>query len=279
MSDTVLDPATFIDNLDHEATHHTTACGDGTMVWRSWGQGTPLVLLHGGSGSWRHWARNIRHFARNRMVLCPDTPGLGQSDSPPPPSDPHTIARVMAEGADSLLGGVRYDLVGFSFGATIAGHIAAQRGEQVTSLTLVGAAALGTPRAPVNLVRVRDKTGAERVAANRHNLAALMIADPARIDDLALEIQDRNTRETRYVSRAYAPSAILRDAVAQSTARLCAIWGELDAVSLDNLPGRIGVLRALRPDADIRTIPGMGHWVAYEAAPQFNAMLDDMLAS
>ena len=25
------------------------------VSWRSWGKGTPLVLLHGGYGSWRHW--------------------------------------------------------------------------------------------------------------------------------------------------------------------------------------------------------------------------------
>ena len=27
-----------------------TPCGDGNMVWRSWGSGPVLVLLHGGTG-------------------------------------------------------------------------------------------------------------------------------------------------------------------------------------------------------------------------------------
>ena len=47
--------------------------GDGTMVWRRWGPTHPtsansLVLLHGGSGSWRHWIRNIEALAVDRAV-------------------------------------------------------------------------------------------------------------------------------------------------------------------------------------------------------------------
>ncbi len=43
-------------------------------------------------------------------------------------------------------------------------------------------------------------------------------------------------------------------------------------------PGaRIAVLRSLRAGADVRTIEGAGHWVAYEAAEAFNAMANEML--
>ena len=41
------------------ATRHTTTSGAGEVVWRMWGAGTPLVLLHGGTGSWMHWVRNV----------------------------------------------------------------------------------------------------------------------------------------------------------------------------------------------------------------------------
>ena len=37
---------------DAEVVH--TPCGDGNLVWRRWGKGRPLVLVHGGSGSWTH---------------------------------------------------------------------------------------------------------------------------------------------------------------------------------------------------------------------------------
>ncbi|MFZ4759001.1 MAG: alpha/beta fold hydrolase, partial [Burkholderiaceae bacterium] len=54
--------------LDASARVERTPCGDGTMVWRRWGTGRPLVLLHGGAGSWNHWARNIGRLARDREV-------------------------------------------------------------------------------------------------------------------------------------------------------------------------------------------------------------------
>jgi pimeloyl-ACP methyl ester carboxylesterase len=32
------------------------------VVWRSWGSGPPLLLLHGLHGSWMHWVRNVAAF-------------------------------------------------------------------------------------------------------------------------------------------------------------------------------------------------------------------------
>jgi hypothetical protein len=72
------------------ASRFETPCGAGTMVWHTWGQATrrpelaPLVLLHGGSGSWMHWLRNIPALAASgRWVLVPDLPGFGDSAAPP----------------------------------------------------------------------------------------------------------------------------------------------------------------------------------------------------
>ncbi|MDB5843914.1 MAG: hydrolase-like protein, partial [Polaromonas sp.] len=54
------------------------------MVWRCWGEGAPVVLLHGGSGSWTHWIRNIPTLvACSRQVWAPDLPGFADSASPP----------------------------------------------------------------------------------------------------------------------------------------------------------------------------------------------------
>ena len=64
--------------LDRAAVHETP-CGDGTMVWHTWGAGAPLVMLHGGSGSWAHWLRNIGTVvAAGRMACVPDLPGFGE---------------------------------------------------------------------------------------------------------------------------------------------------------------------------------------------------------
>jgi pimeloyl-ACP methyl ester carboxylesterase len=256
-----------------------TPCGDGTMVWRAWGQGRPLVLLHGGSGSWRHWLRNIPALSTDRLVISPDLPGLGDSAMPPMPAAPETIAPILAEGLRIALPRVAgYDLAGFSFGALCAGHLAALDQERCLSLTVVGAGALGFERSPTTLVKVRQLEGTDREEANRHNLAALMIADDTRIDDVALAMQDLHTRRARFKSRGWANTDSLKQAIAQSRAPLAAIYGELDAIARPHVGLRLDLIRSMRAGATAESIPGAGHWVSYEAADAFNAALRRVLA-
>jgi pimeloyl-ACP methyl ester carboxylesterase len=278
--------AAVLAGLEARARRHETPCGDGAMVWREWGPAAggngrerPLVLFHGGSGSWRHWVRNIERLSADRRLICPDLPGLGSSAMPPRADAPAPIAAVARAGLASVLGGddVAYDLAGFSFGALLAGHVAAEAGAELRSLTLVGAASLGLPRPRTALVKVRDKEGDERVAAHHHNLAALMLADPARIDGLALLVQELNTREARFRSRGFAGSALLRDALARARAPVALVYGERDAIAWPEVEARFAALRSVRPDAWTGVVPGAGHWVAYEAAPALDAMLLDML--
>ncbi len=264
--------------LEAAAMHATSPCGEGAMALRSWGAGPALVLLHGGSGSWRHWARNIPHFARTRRVIVPDLPGLGDSASPPDPYTPETVGQIVADGIASVLApGERYDLAGFSFGGMIASQVAAVHGTRVRSLTVIGAGAMGLPRKQAGLEKVRNREGADRVAAHRTNLARLMIADPAGIDALALAIQEVNTRGSRMKSPQFASTTALKDAVAVYPGPLNGIWGEHDVTAQPSMAVRREVLMSVRPDIDFRVIPGAGHWVSYEAAETFNAMLEEML--
>jgi pimeloyl-ACP methyl ester carboxylesterase len=256
-----------------------TPCGDGTLVWRAWGQGRPLVLLHGGSGSWRHWLRNIPALAKDHLVICPDLPGLGDSDMPPMPASPDTIAPILAEGLRMAVPeGAGYDLAGFSFGALCAGHLAAVDPGRCLSLTVIGAGALGFERSPTQLVKVRHLEGTDRDEANRHNLAALMFADATRIDEVALAMQDLHTRRARFKSRGWANTDSLKQAIERGRAPLAAIYGELDAIARPNVGLRLDLIRSLRAGATAESIPGAGHWVSYEAAEPFNAALRRVLA-
>lgn len=273
-----LAPGALLDGLEASARRHETPCGAGRMVWHEWGAGPALVLLHGGSGSWRHWARNIGPLSAGRRVLCPDLPGLGESDLPPPAEDPAPVAALVRQGIGAILGaGTRYDLCGFSFGALLSGHVAAAAGAELRSVTLVGAGALGVARQVTELVKVRRLEGAERMAAHRHNLAALMFADARNIDPLALAIQEWNTRHARFQSRGFAHSASLKTAIGQARAPVALLYGERDAIAWPEVEKRFAALREVQPEAWTGMIPGAGHWVAYEAAPAFNTMLDEML--
>jgi pimeloyl-ACP methyl ester carboxylesterase len=266
--------------LDRAASLMATPCGDGAMQWRAWGPADApvLVLLHGGTGSWRHWARTIPVFARGRLVLAPDLPGLGESASPPEPYTLQQVGDIVADGLSRVIGGqTRYDICGFSFGALASSVVAARHGARVRSLTIVGPGGMGQPRAEVVLEKVRSRTGAARIEANRVNLGRFMIADPARVDATALAIQDWNTVHARLKSKNFAMSTGLLDAVAVATAPLGAIWGTRDVTAFPTLDARLERLRATRPDVAVRLIEGAGHWVAYEAPNAFNAALVDLM--
>jgi pimeloyl-ACP methyl ester carboxylesterase len=274
-------PADFLDRLERSSTRLETPCGAGAMVWRFWGdpEKPVLVLFHGGAGSWRHWAHNIDRLSAEYRLLVPDLPGLGESALPPVVDDADAIAAIVAAGIDHVLGkDEEYDVAGFSFGGTMAGCVGAMHGARVRSVTIVGSSGVGPAGSAVQLMKVRHLEGPERVAAHRTNLNRLMIADPAKIDALALAIQEWNTLRSRLKTPALSRSGAILRAIDALRVPLNGIWGELDAPANPRASTRVAALRARRPDADVRMIPRAGHWVAYEAPEQFNPMVLEMLS-
>jgi pimeloyl-ACP methyl ester carboxylesterase len=267
-----------LERLERDARRWETPCGDGTMVWRGWGQGPAVLLLHGGGGSWRHWVRNLEALSANHAVLAPDMPGLGDSAPAPDPVGAEAIADLIFSGLNEVLEPeAPVHIVGFSFGGVIAGLVAAMAGDRVGSLTLIGTGGLGPPNRSVELVKVRRKTGDDRLAAHRENLLRLMLASPARVDALALEIQEQHSKRTRLNSGFMWISAVLHDALPRVHGRVHALWGEHEMPDRALLDVRIGLLRETCPDAEIAVIPEAGHWLFYEAADGFNERLRQIL--
>jgi pimeloyl-ACP methyl ester carboxylesterase len=277
------DPQTILDRIQQQATRHETQCGAGRMVWHLWDQSDAtapvVVLFHGGAGSWRHWIRTIPALVPTYRVLVPDLPGLGDSDIPPDGDDAFAIADIVADGIDAIIGtNLPYQVVGFSFGGTMATCVGALRGKRVGSVTIIGSSGVGAVGSAVKLEKVRHLQGQARRDTHRINLNRLMIADPAKIDDLAILIQDWNTIRSRLRTPAISRSGAIMRAIDQLQSPLNGMWGALDAPANPQGPERVATLRAHCPDADIRLIPNTGHWAAYESADTVNAILLEMLA-
>jgi pimeloyl-ACP methyl ester carboxylesterase len=269
----------LLERLDRSAQRWETPCGDGTMVWRGWGSGPAVLLVHGGAGSWRHWVRNLPALTQGHTVIAPDLPGLGDSARAPDPISADSVAAIVGHGLDIVLGSqAPIHVAGFSYGGVIAGVVAGNAGDRVRSLTLSGTGGLGPPNRSVELVRVRDKTGAERLAAHRDNLLRMMLADPANVDALALEIQEQNTARARLNSGFMWISRALHEALPSVHGHVHAFWGEHEMPDRAMLDIRMGLLRQARPDVEIEVIPHAGHWVFYEAADAFNTALLRILA-
>lgn len=265
--------------LTREAEVFRTPCGNGDLVWRRWGTGAPVVLCHGGSGSWTHWIRTIPALSRRYELWVPDLPGLGDSAMPPKPWTPATSASVMTAGLRQLVSPDRkVHLVGFSFGAHVATLAAVELGDWLADFTIIGSAALGLPWHSLELPKERSTMSAEeRRAVHRKTLEILMFADPRRIDEEAIAIQMENIAKARFRSRAFAATDEIRKTLARVTAPLRAIWGERDAIARPSVEACFDVLRLYHPELVTRTIPGAGHWVMYEAPDAFNAALMELL--
>jgi pimeloyl-ACP methyl ester carboxylesterase len=266
--------------LEAQARRVETPCGAGRLVWRVWGKGQPVLLLHGASGSWRHWFRNIPVLARRHRVIAADMPGFGDSALPPPPHTPQALADALAAGLDAAMGApAPVAVLGFSFGG-IAGALLAERlGSRIPLLLLsgTGGMALDVPPLPPLL---RVPAGAADLSVqriHRENLGRLMFGDPARVDDTAVALQVDNLRLARFkLGEVYRTDILLR-ALPGVSARLCALWGGRDVFCGADPESVRRVLSAHRPGLDFRVLPHAGHWAIYEAADEANPILLDLL--
>jgi 2-hydroxy-6-oxonona-2,4-dienedioate hydrolase len=276
MSDT-----SAIVELDSQAVRVKTACGGSArMVWRRWGSGPALVLLHGGAGSWLHWIRNIEQLARSRTVWVPDLPGFGDSDLPEGRVDADTIAPHVAAGLAEVLDGEPFDLAGFSFGGLVAALVAAERPPGLRRLVLVSVAGMGLiGGASIVLKPMRGVTDAsERREITRHNLNSLMIHDPARIDALALEIQAAGAATERARNRTLVMTDILLTLPPRWQVQVFGIWGTQDALYRDQI-GKLLEKTGLLGLQERFLLEDAGHWLQYECPDSFQSVLERCLAA
>jgi 2-hydroxy-6-oxonona-2,4-dienedioate hydrolase len=273
-------PRAALDILQR-ATRHTTPCGEGDLVWHAWGEGEPLVLLHGGSGSWTHWIRNVEALAASgRQLLVPDLPGFGDSQRPPGNGDADGVVPVLAEGLPYLLGMQAADIVGFSFGGLCAGLLAAAHPELVRRLVLVGAPGFGLREKRLTLVAWQHLDDPHaRESAHRRNLATLMLHRPESVDALAVAVQAANVPHDRMRRRKLAMTDILLRHLGAIECRVDAIYGEHDALYSGGLLDQVELLLRRAPHfGRLLRIPEAGHWVQFEAAAAFHAALLELLA-
>ncbi len=253
----------------------------GTVVWRRWGAGVPVVLMHGSFGAWTHWIRNIPELAERYQVVAVDLPGMGESDSPPDSFDPASLGEILADGIDQVLGeDSRFHLVGFSFGGIVGGQVVVRREARVRSFTVIGSTALGLSIELPSLRR--PEKGLDEAAlreVHRENLHMMMIRDVAKIDALAVDIQLENTRRARIRSGRIPHGDSLATALRTMRVPLYAVWGAEDVTVGARLDEREALFRSLSHCRAFTAVEGAGHWVAYERPEVVNRLLLEILAT
>jgi pimeloyl-ACP methyl ester carboxylesterase len=252
-------------------------------AYRCFGGGAPLVLMHGGAGSWDHWVRNVDQLATAFRVVAIDQPSYGDSTRVEWDISNNDYLAVVADAVSEICADApRIHLAGFSFGGLIAAATAVALGPRAASLSMTGGAGYGPPtgrgftldsRRRLAERLARTPTEAELRDMHAGNLGKLMIWDRAKIDDWAIDMQLRNVERTRFDSRRLSWAGDTPRLIGELTCPVKVIYGEHDAAAIPSIAERFEMCRAARPDVETHVIPACGHWAMYEAPETVNALL------
>lgn len=256
---------------------------DTKICWRSWGEGKPVIFLHGGYGSWAHWIKQAIPFSKTYNVLIPDMPGFGESDDLPLPHTPEKIASNIADTLQELISkDVQPIICGFSFGGLIAGHLSynlIERGINPEKLILVGPGGLGAKRGEMkNMIPRHSKMTEEEVyQAHKTNLEILMMHDKKKVDEWSVHIQKQNTDAHRIKSRPISSTDTLARVLKKQNIPLYVLWGEKDASVGIYLEDRMAILRNVNNKVRFHVEFNLGHWIMYENEIIFNKIVGDII--
>jgi len=121
-------------------TQFATSADGVRIAYETAGEGPPLILLHGGGQSRRHWFDHgyVEALKGRRRLIAIDARGHGESDKPTQRTDyaiDQVISGVLAV-ADAC-GAERFDLIGYSYGGNIGRYLAARTG-RIDRFVLIG---------------------------------------------------------------------------------------------------------------------------------------------
>lgn len=276
------DPTPNVTRVLHQARRQVSFFEGAATVWHSWGQGMPLMLLHGGSGSWTHWLRNIESLTEaGYQVIVPDIPGFGDSDvAATGGEDALGVIAPLWSGYATLFGAQPCQMMGFSFGAMVAVLMAQSNPDLAKHLLLVAPPGLGlrSPPFPIQSWK-RLQNWDEIIAVARHNLSLQMLYRPESLDDETLRIHVNNIDRDRMRKRKISQTNIVIDALPHLRCPVDAIFGSHDSFYLSGLSRLEGLLMTAPYFRELAFVQDCGHWVSYEDANIFNPVARRMLSS
>lgn len=209
------------------------------------GQGQPLLLLHGNGEDLHYFDRQIEALSEEYLLIAPDMRGHGKSGLGEERLDFSLFAADVCAVLDEL-GVERTHVLGFSDGGNTAMHLALQYPERVGSLILNGANCFpgGVKpgvQLPVLLGYSLCSLAAffDRRARKRREILGLMVRHP----HLAFE----------ELARIHSPCLV--------------ITGEKDMIK----PSHSRAIAASIPGAEEIVLPGADHFCAARRSGDFNA--------
>jgi len=244
------------------------------IAYRREGRGRPLLLLHGFFGDTRVWRRQFDDLSPDFDLIAWDAPGAGRSDDPPEAWRMPEYARCLGRFIEAI-GVDRPNVLGLSFGSTLALELYRQRPDLPAALVLASAYAGWTGSLSPEMVRQRLQQTiadfdlpAEQVVAI-YNVPGLLTenAPPELVDENAAIMRGFHPGGMKVITRSLA-EADLRDMLQRIEAQTLLIYGDRDVRSPLSIAHD---LHARIPGSKLAVLPGVGHLCNVEGADLFNA--------
>lgn len=270
---------------------HFADAGARKIHYHVTGEGPAVMLLHGGgpgAAGLSNYSRNVEALAKRYTVYIPDLPGYGQSTKGLNMADPFGD---IADGLAAFMDAIdlpKAHLVGNSLGGAAALRLALDHPDRADRLVLMGPGggqALFTPTPTNALMQLLTYYHGEGpTEAKLKAFIQQLVFNPG-------EITDETIRERLATSAAAdilaAPPLRLAPEAAKAPvlwrdprlpglkAPTLILWGMDDRVN--PVDGGFVFLKSI-PGAEMHLFTGCGHWVQWEKAEAFNALVAEFLS-
>ena len=234
--------------------------------------GDPLVLIHGFGGGLNNWLFNLDSLAGDHLVYALDLPGHGASSKDVGDGSLEGLAQVVKGFIETVELGPSH-LVGHSMGGAVALILALNHPELVSSVSLIGSAALGTD---INGAYIDGFIESRRRKDTRVEVEKLF-HDPSLVtrqmvnDVLMFKRIDGAQEALRTLAdrlrEGDVQRTVLADRLGQLSMPVLVVWGQQDQI--------VPASHAEDLPQGVRTeiIEGAGHMVQMESAARVNQLI------
>lgn len=276
-----------IDLAAFEAAKRHVALSDGVdLAYVQMGDphGTPVVLIHGYTGSALDWVPILRYLPPHWRLILPDLRGHGASSKPECCYDLDDFAYDVKLLLDRLQV-TQADVVGFSLGSMVAQRFAETWPQRTQRVVLISTAGARLPCAPPAKLHEFD-CGMPDIRALKATPTAdspFMVAwwsSPTPVNQQFIERERQNAAQIPLrVWRAVLDQSLTDPDLAAMLPRLSAptllIWGSRDPIMS---PADRASLEAALPHAEVRIFPGLGHNQFWEQPRAVATVINRFLA-
>jgi pimeloyl-ACP methyl ester carboxylesterase len=262
-------PQTIIDYGSNEKAGKYIEINDIKIYYETYGEGEPLLLLHGNGGSIENFIKQIPGFSKYFKVIAIDSRAQGRSTDSDKEITYALMASDMAVLIDKLnLGSV--NIVGWSDGGIIGLELAYAYPDKVKKLIAVGANFSSKNfMAPGDHIRMDAKDTlvirSRKLAQKYKNTLERLSPDPESIPEIR--------RKLKALMEKY-PNFTVKQLGTIKTPTLVVV-GDHDIISLDHTVS----LFASLPHAQLFVVPGATHIVPVEQPELFNNVILNFLKS